>query len=187
MAAPRWAWLGASLLDGRTGFGKLRAMTEPALHKNALRVQGALEEAGIAVDVRVLEESARTAEEAAAAIGVQPGQIAKSLVFLADDHPVMVVASGDEKVDVHRLAAVMGAQRVKRADAEVVRSATGYPIGGVSPVALPAELPVYVQTSLQRFPTVWAAAGTWHAVFATTYDDLLRLTNGVPSDVGTAS
>jgi prolyl-tRNA editing enzyme YbaK/EbsC (Cys-tRNA(Pro) deacylase) len=159
----------------------------PPLHKNAVRVQNALTAAGLDGTVRVLDDSARTVTEAAASLGVKEGQIAKSLVFLADDRPVMVVASGDERVDTDQLALLIGASAVTRPDADVVRAATGFPIGGVSPAALPSELPVYVEQSLARWDVVWAAAGTHHAVFPSTYDDLLVLTGGTPSSVGIPS
>lgn len=160
-------------------------MTDSAkLHRNAQHVQQALVDAGLDAQVRVLDDSARTVVEAAAALGVKEGQIAKSLVFLAGDEPVMVVASGDEMVDTDKLAAELGVTKVKRPDADVVRAATGYPIGGVSPAGLPSSLRVLVQESLQRWDVVWAAAGTHHAVFPSTYEDLLRLTGGTPSNVG---
>lgn len=154
------------------------------LHRNAQRVQDALTAAGLLAEVRVLEESARTVAEAAAALGVKEGQIAKSLLFLADDAPVMVVASGDEMVDTSKLATMLSASKVERPGADVVRSATGYPIGGVSPVALPGSLRVFVQESLQRWDVVWAAAGTHHAVFPSTFSELLLLTGGTASNVG---
>lgn len=156
----------------------------PPLHRNAQHVQAALQRAGLGAKVRILDDSARTVVEAAAALGVKEGQIAKSLVFLADEVPVMVVASGDEMVDTAALAAHVGAAKVKRPDATVVREATGYPIGGVSPAGLPTALRVLVQESLQRWDVVWAAAGTHHAVFPSTYDELLILTGGEPSNVG---
>jgi prolyl-tRNA editing enzyme YbaK/EbsC (Cys-tRNA(Pro) deacylase) len=153
------------------------------LHKNTRRAQAAIEAGGLEVTVRVLQESARTVAEAAASIGVEEGQIAKSLVFLADGEPVMVVASGDEQVDTSALGALIG-KKITRADADSVRAATGYPIGGVSPAGLPETLPVYVEKSLARWDVVWAAAGTYHAVFSCNYDGLLQLTGGTPSSVG---
>lgn len=153
------------------------------LHKNAQRAQAAIAAAGLDTTVRVLEDSARTVVEAAASIGVEEGQIAKSLVFLAGGEPVMVVASGDEQVDTKALEELTG-KKITRADADAVRAATGYPIGGVSPAGLPESLPVYVEKSLARWDVVWAAAGTYHAVFSCDYDGLLKLTGGIPSSVG---
>jgi prolyl-tRNA editing enzyme YbaK/EbsC (Cys-tRNA(Pro) deacylase) len=114
---------------------------------------------------------------------VAVGQIAKSLVFLADGVPVMVVASGADRVDTTRLSAHLGDKRITRADADQVKAATGYPIGGVSPAGLDARLPVLVDRALADFDDVWAAAGTPNAVFATTFADLLRLTGGEEADV----
>lgn len=159
-------------------------MSGPASrHPNVERVQAALRAAGSSAEVRELAGSTRTADEAATALGVEVGQIAKSLVFLADGEPVLVVASGADRVDTAALGRTLGGKRITRADAEVVRAATGYPIGGVSPVGLPAGLPVLVERALDRHETVYAAAGTPYAVFRTTYDELLRLTGGEPSDV----
>lgn len=153
------------------------------LHPSAERVQASLTAAGSDSRVRELAEDARTADEAAAALGVEVGRIAKSLVFMADGEPVLVVASGADRVDTAALGGALGGKRVSRADADAVRAATGYPIGGVSPVGLPAGLPVLVERALDRYDTVYAAAGTSHAVFATSYAELLRITGGSPSDV----
>jgi prolyl-tRNA editing enzyme YbaK/EbsC (Cys-tRNA(Pro) deacylase) len=156
---------------------------EDPQHRNAVRVQDALRAAGSSARVRRLDDSARTAPEAAAALGVEVGAIAKSLVFQADSEPVLVVMSGADRCDTARLAAELGAERVRRPDADVVRAATGYPIGGVSPAGLPAELTVLVDRGLAAFDVVWAAAGTPHDVFPTTFDELLALTGGRPTDV----
>lgn len=157
-------------------------MTDPQ-HRNAARVQDALHAAGIDVAVRRLDDSARTAPEAAAALGVEVGAIAKSLVFEADSQPVLIVMSGSDRLDTKRLAEHLGAERVRRPDADGVRAATGYPIGGVSPAGLPKELRVLVDQGLQAFDVVWAAAGTPHDVFPTSYAELLRITGGEPADV----
>lgn len=156
---------------------------DATLHRNAQRVQTALREAGSAAAVRRLDDSARTAPEAAAALGVEVGAIAKSLVFQAvpdDDDPyyVLVVMSGSERVDTAKLAAALEVPKVKRPDADGVREATGYPIGGVSPAGLPADLTVLVDESLAAFDVVWAAAGTPHDVFPTSFDELLAITGG---------
>lgn len=153
------------------------------LHRNARRVQDALHAAGSAAVVRELPDSARTVAEAAAALAVDEAQIAKSLVFLADGRPVLAVLSGTDRLDPARLAGHLGAARVVRADADVVRSATGFPIGGVSPVGHGADLPVLVDRALEVFDVVWAAAGTPHAVFPTTFGELLAVSGGEPADV----
>lgn len=155
-------------------------MAEP---RGAARVQAALAAAGSTAQVRTLPDSTRTAAEAAAALGVEVGAIAKSLVFLADGQPVLVVASGADRVDIERLGAALRGRRITRADADAVRAATGYPIGGVSPAALPDSLPVFVEQALADHRVVWAAAGTPRSVFPTTYDELLQITGGTSSDV----
>jgi len=156
---------------------------EPNLHPNAQRVQRALASAGCRGQVRQLSESTRTSAEAAAALGVEVGQIAKSLVFLADRRPVVVIMSGRDRVDTGTLARVLGATEVRRADADAVRQATGYPIGGVSPAGLPAGLEVLVDRGLVACNLIWAAAGTPNAVYPTTFEELLALTGGRAADV----
>jgi len=160
-------------------------MTAPdrATHPSTERVSNALREGGATGEVRALTESTRTAQEAAAALGVPVGAIVKSLVFTADGEPVLVLASGDHQVDTTRVAAALGVEQVRRADADTVRSATGYPIGGVAPIAHPSPLRTIVDRHLAGFDVVWAAAGTPHSVFPTTYDELVRLTSGTAADV----
>jgi prolyl-tRNA editing enzyme YbaK/EbsC (Cys-tRNA(Pro) deacylase) len=160
------------------------------MHANAERVAAALRsaDAGAAADgVRELADSARTAAEAAAALGVPVGAIVKSLVFAADGRPVLVLASGDHQVDTTKVAAVLGVHTVKRADAELVREATGFPIGGVAPIGHPAPLTTVVDEHLGDFDVVWAAAGTPHAVFPTAYDELVRICGGVAAEVSASS
>ena len=130
----------------------------PPLHRTAARYQQLLHDRGIDVRVRMLPDSARTAAEAAAAIGVEVGRIVKSLVFARDGGPVVVLCAGDRRVDAKRLA--LGAM-----SADDVRVATGFAIGGIPPLGFAPELPTVVDESLQRFETVWAAAGHPHAVF----------------------
>jgi prolyl-tRNA editing enzyme YbaK/EbsC (Cys-tRNA(Pro) deacylase) len=159
------------------------------MHANAQRVADALRSAGAdpaAESVRELSDSARTAAEAASALGVPVGAIVKSLIFAADGRPLLVLASGDHQVDTAKLAAVVGATSVKRAAADLVRDATGFPIGGVAPVGHPQPLNTVVDTHLGDFEVVWAAAGTPHAVFPTTYDELVRISGGTPADIAAA-
>jgi prolyl-tRNA editing enzyme YbaK/EbsC (Cys-tRNA(Pro) deacylase) len=155
-----------------------------SLHANAQRVQQALVAAGSPAVVVELPDSARTAAEAALALDVEAGQIAKSLVFVADDAPVMVVASGADRVDTERLSKHLGGAKIRRADADIVRAATGYPIGGVSPAGLDGAITIMVDRALDAFGVVWAAAGTPHAVFPTTFAELVRITGGAVVDVG---
>jgi Cys-tRNA(Pro) deacylase len=152
-------------------------MTED-LHPNARRVQDALAAAGVEGRVRQLDASARTSAEAAEALGVEVGQIAKTLVFLADGRPVVVIASGSDRVDTAALARVVQVDKVKRADADAVKSATGYSIGGVSPAGLPPDVEVFIEQGLRRYELIWAAAGTHYAVYPTTLADLVLVTGG---------
>jgi prolyl-tRNA editing enzyme YbaK/EbsC (Cys-tRNA(Pro) deacylase) len=154
-----------------------------SLHRNAERVQRALTAAGSAAVVRELPDSAHTSTDAAAALGVEVEQIAKSLVFVADGIPVLVVLRGSDRVDTDRLAAVLGATKVKRADADVVREATGFPIGGVSPAALPPGLRVVLDGALGYHDVVWASAGTPHAVFPSNFEELRRVSGGQSAEV----
>jgi prolyl-tRNA editing enzyme YbaK/EbsC (Cys-tRNA(Pro) deacylase) len=156
-------------------------MTAP--HPSTAKVAQALRDGGARGDVRLLADSTRTAQEAATALGVAVGAIVKSLVFTADGEPVLVLASGDHQVDTAKIAAAVDAERVVRADADTVRTATGYPIGGVAPVAHPQPLRTVVDEHLATYDVLWAAAGTPHSVFPTSYDELVRLTTGTPADV----
>lgn len=157
------------------------------MHPNTERVAAALRAGAATGEIRQLDDSARTAVEAATALGVPVGAIVKSLVFTGDGAPILVLASGDHQVDIAVVAATLGVEHVKRADPETVRAATGYPIGGVAPVGHPAALPTVIDTHLGSFDLIWAAAGTPHTVFSTTYDELLRLTAGAPAAVAATS
>jgi prolyl-tRNA editing enzyme YbaK/EbsC (Cys-tRNA(Pro) deacylase) len=156
------------------------------VHPNVERVAAVLRGSDATGEIRELADSARTADEAAAALGVPVGAIVKSLVFTADDEPVMVLASGDHQVDTGAVATALGVDKVRRADADRVRAATGFPIGGVPPVAHASPLRVLVDRHLASYDVLWAAAGTPHAVFSTGFDELVRLTGGTPADVGAA-
>lgn len=153
------------------------------LHRNAAKVQEALRAAGSGATVRELPDSAHTSQEAAAALGVQVAQIAKTLVFVADGTAVLAVLSGADRLDTERLAAHLDAGEVRRADPDLVRDATGFPIGGVSPVVHGEGIRVVVDRALEGFDVVWAAAGTPHAVFPTDFHELLRVSGGQPGDI----
>ena len=143
------------------------------------RVQEALAAGGSSARVIALAETARTAEDAARACDVEVGAIVKSLVFVIGGRPVMALVAGDRRCAEQALAAALGLEgTVRRADAQEVRAATGYAIGGVAPVGHPAPLPVAIDASLGRFERVWAAGGHPHAVFETSLDELVRLTGG---------
>ena len=148
----------------------------------ALRVQSALSELGLGGAVVELAVEARTSQQAADAVGVHVAQIAKSLVFTVDGAPVMVVASGVNRVDERKLATLAGG-KVRRADAETVKRATGYTIGGVPPLALETALPIWVDEDLLRHDLIYAAAGVPECVFPLTPDELLRATGGRVADV----
>ncbi|PRB19051.1 YbaK/EbsC family protein [Microbacterium sp. MYb62] len=137
-----------------------------------------LRDAGVDTEIRVLPDSARTAAEAAAAIGCPPAAIANSLVFLADGVPVLVMTSGGHRADIDALAASIGATVVTMAPAAVVRSATGQAIGGVAPVGHPAPLRTFLDEALRDHDELWAAAGHPHTVMPLTFDELLQLTGG---------
>jgi prolyl-tRNA editing enzyme YbaK/EbsC (Cys-tRNA(Pro) deacylase) len=147
------------------------------MHPNAERVQAELKARGGTGEVVELAASTRTSQEAAAAIGTTVAQIAKSLVFLAGSDPVLVIASGVNRVSLAKLAAHLGAAAT-RPDADTVKRLTGFPIGGVAPVGHPSRLRVLIDRDLLQHREIWAAAGTPHAVFRTTPEELERMTGG---------
>ena len=153
-------------------------------HPSVVRVTARLAELGAGGQVRTLDDAARTAAQAAAQLGIEVAQIANSLVFAADGAPLLVMASGGHRVDTAKVAALVGATSVDRASPEFVREHTGFAIGGVAPVAHPEPLRTLVDTELERYDEVWAAAGHPHTVFPTTYAELLRITGGQPAEVG---
>lgn len=146
------------------------------MHRNVIAVVEAGRTLGLAVDTRQFPEGTKTAVDAAAAIGVEVGQIVKSLVFLVDGTPTMALVAGDNRLDETLLAAAAGGESVDRADADAVRAATGFPIGGVPPIG--HDLPVYVDEDLLGWDEVWAAAGTWNDVFPVAPAELVRATAG---------
>ena len=129
------------------------------------RVRAALETLALDCEVITLPGSTRTAAEAAAAVGCSVGEIAKSLVFRAGERAVVAVMSGDHRLDTGKLGAALG-EDVSRADADFVRAATGYAIGGVPPLGHANPIPVFMDTGLFRFARIWAAAGSPFSVFA---------------------
>ncbi len=151
--------------------------------KGTERVQAALKAAGLDTDIVKLQESARTAQLAADALDTALGSIVKSLLFLADGEPVLVLVAGDRRADPARLKGLLGARRVMIADAERVRRETGFSIGGVPPVGHRQPLPTWIDSSLGRFETVYAAAGHPHAVFPIAFEALVRITDGHVADV----
>jgi Cys-tRNA(Pro) deacylase len=149
-----------------------------AVHPNAAKVAAAATDLGLSVELREFPEGTRTAEDAARAIGVEVGQIVKSLVFTLDGAMVVALVSGRNRLDERRLATALGGTEVGRADAAGVREATGYAIGGVPPFAHARPLPTAIDEDLLDYDVVWAAAGTPRDVFALSPRDLGRLTGG---------
>ncbi len=153
-------------------------MGEGGLPAAAQRVQALLHEAGSSATVEIMATTARSAAEAAAAIGCSVAQIAKSLVFRsAAGRAVLVIASGTNRVDERKLAAALG-ETVGKADAEFVRDRTGYAIGGVAPVGQPPGVRIFIDADLANYDAIWAAAGHPHAVFRLSIAELARLTRG---------
>jgi prolyl-tRNA editing enzyme YbaK/EbsC (Cys-tRNA(Pro) deacylase) len=160
-------------------------MTSPA-HPRVAEVARLLAEAGATGQVRELPDGARTAAAAAEQLGVPVGAIANSLLFDVDGQPLLVLTSGAHRVDEVQVAGLLGVPQITRASAEFVRRHTGQPIGGVAPIGHPEPIGTLVDIELARFGRVWAAAGHPHAVFPTSYDELLRLTGGTAAEVGGA-
>jgi prolyl-tRNA editing enzyme YbaK/EbsC (Cys-tRNA(Pro) deacylase) len=157
---------------------------KPAEHPTARRTARLLRDAGLAAEVVEFEQPTRTSAEAAAAIGCAVAEIAKSIVFRgrSSGRAVVVVASGDNRVSEAKLAALVG-EPLARADADFVREATGYAIGGVAPVGHATPVKLLLDADLARFERIWAAAGTPFAVFALTPAELARVTGAAWSDV----
>jgi len=153
------------------------------MHRNAEHVARALQALGVSGQVRELPEPAPTAATAAEQLGCQVGAIANSLIFSADGQPLLVMTSGAHRVDTGRVGRLVGAE-VQRADAKSVREWTGQAIGGVAPVGHPQPIRTLVDTWLEQYDRIWAAAGHPHTVFPTTYAELVRITGGTPADVG---
>jgi prolyl-tRNA editing enzyme YbaK/EbsC (Cys-tRNA(Pro) deacylase) len=133
--------------------------------------------------MKVLPDAVTTAAAAAAALGVQVGQIANSLVFDADGAPLLVLTSGAHRVDTGKVAALIGAEKVRRAAPDFVRTATGQPIGGVAPIGHPTPLRTLVDRALEQYDEIWAAGGIPHAVFPSTCAELVKVTGGELADV----
>jgi len=150
-----------------------------SLSASAQRVQDALIKLGLTIQVVELPESTRSAAEAAAAIGCIVGQIAKSLIFKTkiSKRPVLVIASGTNRVDEKKIAALLS-EKITKADADFVRARTGFSIGGVPPVGHTEKIITFIDEDLLAFDEIWAAAGTPNAVFRLTGDDLIRATGG---------
>ncbi len=156
---------------------------EKKFHPNVVRVVGAARAAGLEIEVRQFPEGTKTAQDAANAIGVEVGQIVKSLVFGVDDEIVMALVSGSNQLDEKKLAAAAGGAKCSRVDADAVRAATGFPIGGVPPFGHTTQLRVFVDPDLLQYDEVWAAAGTWNDNFGAAPADIVRVAGGVVSEI----
>ncbi|MFZ5632525.1 MAG: YbaK/EbsC family protein [Bacillota bacterium] len=154
-------------------------MTAPEIKK----VQDYVDGFGLGLKVLEMKENTATSELAAAALGVLVGQIAKSILFMADGEPVLVVASGDVKIKSNRLKRLTGASKIKMADYETVKKITGYDVGGVCPLALPQKVKIFLDDSMKRFPVVYAAAGTASSALPVNMDQLRLLTGGEWADL----
>ncbi|MGA1593841.1 MAG: YbaK/EbsC family protein [Ilumatobacteraceae bacterium] len=148
-------------------------------HPNVERVVAAGRELGLEIEPRSFPEGTRTAQEAADAIGVELGQIVKSLIFGVDGEVVLAYVSGANRLDEKLLAAAAGGSRCERVDADAVRKATGFPIGGVPPFGHSTQLRIFIDPDLLQFEEVWAAAGTWNDVFGIEPHRLVEASGGV--------
>ncbi len=152
-------------------------------HPNVKLVADALTAAGATGEIKILDEAVPTAAAAAAELGCEVGAIANSLIFDGGGTPVLILTSGAHRVDTAKVAAELGLGKLKRATPEFVKEHTGQSIGGVAPVGHPQPVRTLVDSTLEQYDVVWAAAGIPHSVFPTTYKELLRLTNGTPVTV----
>src|SRR3954468_9271179 len=153
------------------------------MHPNVQAVTDALAAAAAPGQVCILPDAVSTAAAAAAALGIEVGQIANSLIFNAGGEALLVLTSGAHRVDTGKVAALLGVGRVKRAEAEFVRAGTGQVIGGVSPLGHPKPLRTLVDVDLAQYGEVWAAGGIPQAVFPITYAELVRVTSGTAAEV----
>lgn len=158
-------------------------MPDEDLHLSVARVREAAAERGLAIEPRRFPAGTRTAQEAADAIGVEVAQIVKSLIFAVDGEIVLAYVSGANQLDEAKLAEAAGGAHAQRVDADLVRSTTGFPIGGVPPFGLATPLRVFIDRCLLDHQEVWAAAGTPMDVFAIAPPDLQRASGGIVCDL----
>ena len=149
------------------------------------RVSAKLKELGVQGEINVLSDSARTAQEAADALGILVGQVASSIVFKLDDEsPLLVITSGRHRVDTKLVAEKLGVAKLHRVDADYVKEKSGFSIGGVSPVGWVNPATILIDEALNDYEVVWAAAGHPHSVYPTTYAELIKCTGAKPMVVG---
>lgn len=152
-------------------------------HPRVIRFRAAWTEGGGTGRIVALPESVHTAALAAQALGCEVGAIVKSLLFAVDGAPVLILTSGSHQVDVAAVSERIGRGRLRRADADLVRTATGQVIGGVSPLGHPSPIPTYLDVALRAYPVVWAAAGHPATVYSTDVEELLRMTGATEISV----
>ena len=149
------------------------------------RVIAALADHGLTGEVHVLSDSARTAQEAASALGIEVGQIASSLIFkFPDDSPLLIITSGRHRVDTDLVARNIAIEKLGRVDADYVKEKSGFSIGGVAPIGWVSPATILIDQALNDYDVVWAAAGHPHAVYPTTYAELIQCTGARPMIVG---
>ena len=183
--------IGGMYINEVSHFAYYFSMEDVLNNASVKRISAELEKRNISGAIKILSDSARSAAEAAAALGIEVGQIASSIVFkLPDGRPLLVITSGAHRVDTELVARTLGVEKLHRADANFVKSASGISIGGVSPFGwqhdgtLPNPEPVVlIDVALDAFDVVWAAAGHPHAVFPTSYAELVQATKAVPVSV----
>jgi len=158
-------------------------MTDAKAHPNVAKVVDAGRQLGLDIEPFHFPDGTKTAADAAAAIGVDVGQIVKSLIFAVDGEVVLAYVSGSNQLDEGKLALAAGGVKCSRVDADTVRTATGFPIGGVPPFGHATDLSVFIDPDLLTYHEVWAAAGTWNDVFAITPTDLLRVSGAAVTDL----
>ena len=149
------------------------------------RVIAALSEHGLTSEVHLLSDSARTAQEAATALNIEVGQIASSLIFkLPDESPLLIITSGRHRVDTDLVAKNLGLEKLGRVDADYVKEKSGFSIGGVAPIGWVSPATILIDQALNDYEVVWAAAGHPHAVYPTSFSELLECTGAKPMVVG---
>lgn len=155
-------------------------------HPSVLRVAAKIAELGIDREIKHLSDSARSAKEAADALGIEVGQVASSIVFkLPDGAALLVITSGRHRVDTELVASQLGVEKLNRADADFVREVSGFAIGGVAPIGWTSPpKKIIVDLALNDYDVAWAAAGHPHTVFSTSFSELLKVTEGIPMRVG---
>ena len=160
-------------------------MEQVLANPNVQRVQNRLKELGVVGEVKALSDSARTAQEAADALGILVGQVASSIVFkLPDDSPLLVITSGRHRVDTTLVAQGLGVEKLHRVDADYVKEQSGFSIGGVSPVGWINKATILIDQALNEYEVVWEAAGHPHAVYPTNFSELIACTNARPMIIG---